>query len=669
MIKSDRVFLCRHKDYAHKNIEIDFSELWEGAPDEKSGMGKSKWAGGFRGRPRLADQLMPTLRGLTHKEKPKVLQSRLTSIRGFFRFLDAYEIWAVAKGDNKFHTSINGLEDITTHHLQIWKTPSPSGEWKQCNWTKYQSVTQCLREAVVRLGLPTLMVPACARRNSDHRDSPDEATGKLLVKALAKEGIAVFAHWERSDRLAAAGRNLIGVERTPNATKNTTTINVEGGVSEADLHTTYRAAVAANDDLPLGRIQFLALLGYGDGEKQIDNPRWWPRRQEGAIGSDLVKFIDVQSGLYPTAELVTVLFLLFLARTGWNSATAEFLDITDEANWFKEYTNKLVWLFAYKARSKDWQETVAIKNHRTGAYQIIKRLLIRTEPLRRAIERDQSLCANYKIGTRNPWLYQRTTHNDSAPVRVGLDSTTQNAVLRQVIKSHNARQESAEKHIPLKLAVGDLRDIFAAATLTNFNFSLFLTQLALGHKSSTTTFSYLRRRAWRAESEQKKNALFVALIDQIETHRAIDLTLLRTQMDGITVTQEQIDRLEAYRRYRTYVGTGCSDPTHPPAHIDPANPSDGTTPCAQGHLCAGCPKGRVFNDSLPLLSRRCAELEWLRDTLPLEVFQDSSVADQLLVLRATLKQWPTDEVACHVAHWYAQIASGSHQPIRFSGEH
>lgn len=669
MTKIDRVIQCRHTDYAHKNIGTDFSELWEGAPDKKPGSAGAKWIGGFRARPYMADQLMPSLRAITHNEKPRRLQTRLQDFRAFLRFLDAYELWAGAQGTKTFPTSVNGLEGITTHHFQLWKTPSPSGEWQQVGRNAYISVAQCLRDAVGRLGLPPLTIPAYPRSDLGYRDNPEEATGKLLVKALKREAIAIFTHWEHSDRLAAAGRNLIGVERTPTATKSDTTINVEGGVSEADLHATYRAAVAANDGLRLTRLQFLSIVGYGDGEAHWHTPIWWPSYQDGPNAGNHIKFIDLQSGLYPTVEQVTILFLLFLSGTGWNPATAESLDITAEVNWCKEYTKKHIWLFAYKPRSQDWQETVAITRQRTGAYQIIKRLLARTEDLHRAIERDPSLCTNSKIGKRSPWLYQRTSQNDTTPIRVGVLTGQQTHVLRQVIAAHNAQQESAEKHIPITLVTGDLRDIFAAAALANSNFSLFVAQLALGHKSSITTFNYLRRRAWRAESEQKKNAMFVTLIDQIETHRVIDITLLRAQMDGITVTQDQIDRLESFRRYSTYSGLACSDPTNPPAYIDPTNPRDGKTPCAQGHLCPGCPKGRVFNDSLLYLARRCAELEWLRDTLPLEVFQDSSLADQLFVLRATLKQWSPKEVANHVARWSSEIASGTHRPIRFSGEH
>lgn len=667
---NSRVILCRHEDFEHLKIEVDFGELWEGAPNQKSRSTAYNWGGGFRGRPLLADQIMPTIRSITQSEKRRALTNLLSNFRKFFRFLDAYERWADSQKNNIFPVRVDGLEAITVHHLQLWKTPSPGGEWQQVNWNSYIRVTQCLREATVRLGLPTMIVPAMSRPlNSSQKENPGEVSGKLLVKLLAKEASAIFAHWERADQLAESGRNLIGMVRSPNSTKNTTTLYAEGGIGEADLHTTYRAAVAENNNLPLNRIQFLAVLGYGTGKREHPTPSWWPIYDDGPNAGNAVQSIDLQSGLYPTAEQLLVLFLLFLARTGWNPSTAETLDITEDASWCKEYTEKFVWLFAYKPRSQDWQDTVSTKKQRTGAYQIIRRLLARTENLRRAMHKNPSLCSNYKIGQRSPWLYQRTNQHDDKAIRAGISETETRRVLKNLIVSHNARKENSAKQIPESLCPSDLRDIFAAATFVNSNFSLFMTQMALGHKKSATVFNYLRRRAWRAESEQKKNALFVALIDQIETHRVIDLTLLRATMDGINVTQAMIDRLETYRRYRTYSGTGCSDPKHPPVYVDPGNPRDGTTPCAQGHLCAGCPKGRVFNDSLPLLARRQAELEWLRDTLPLEVFQDSSLADQLLVLTATLKQWPTKEVAKHVAHWLEQIVAGTHRPVRFSGEH
>lgn len=664
LTKNSRILISRHKDFAHLNIGIDLSELWDGAPDEKQG--NVNWSGGYRGRPLLAEQIFPAIKTSLQYAKPRNIRDYITNIRMFFRFLDAYEVWAAQQNSSTFSTEIKTFTDISTHHLQMWKTPSPKGEWKQANWNSYRGTTQVLRIAAERLNLTHLKFPSFTRNDPvDRSDIPDEKIGKLLVKALAKEVNAIFSHWERSDKLALIGRDLIDIEKML-LPRGQRTIVVEGGISEADLHATYRAAVAANNDMPLDKSGFLKALGC----KRTSHTPWWPNYgPDHQMVGKRVELIGIQSGLYPTHDQISVLFILFLARTGWNQSTAELLDTINDNEWCKEYTKKFIWLFSYKPRSRQWQDTVSIKKHRTGAYQIIVRLLARTYKLRCALKVKPSLCTNSKIGERSPWLYQRTIQVQQTPIRVEIDSAELNRALRRVIASHNAQQKNDDMQIPMSLAVGDLRDIFAASTFANSGFSIFLTQLALGHKKSTTTFHYLRRRAWRAESEMKKNEMFVSLIDQIETHRVIDLTLLRAKMDGVTVTEQQIGRLEAYREHRTYVGMGCSEPTNPPAYIDPSNPCDGSTPCAQGHLCAGCPKGRVFNDSLPYLSRRSAELQWLRDTLQLEVFEDSSLADQFLVMRATLVQWPAEEVACQEEYWTARIASGEHRPIRFSGEH
>lgn len=662
---NNRVIVCTHKDFAHQKSGVDFSELWAGGVEEHQRNRGSKWHGAFRARPYLADQLVSVLRKTTANVREKSLLRSLSECRQFFRFLDAYETWAAMQENTKFQSAVNGVEDITTHHLQLWKTPSPGGEWRQAARDAYKSVCSLIRKIVNSLGLPPLIIPA--HSHPDYaKDNPGDTIGQLLVLALARRAVDIYKHWDRSDLLALKGRDLIDVKRTTNRNKKET-VQIEGGITEADLHATYRSAVRKNGDLPINLRQFLLIFGYGDGLTSVPTlPIWWPFYHDGPNKGRLVYFSDLQWGLYPQAEHTAVLFLLFLARSGWNQATAEMLDISKEENWCKEYAKRHTWLFAFKHRSNDWQETVSITQQRTGAYQIIKTIIARTEPLRRASQLSPSLSENYIISERSPWIYSRTNQPDQRPVRVEVSSAQLGVVLRLVIKAHNKAQENPDKRIPDNLAPGDLRDIFAAFSLVNSDFSLFVTQMALGHKNSVVTFNYLRRRAWRAESEKKKNTMFVALIDQIETHRVIDLTLLRAQMDGITVTQEMIERLNSYR---TYSGMGCTDPTHPPKHIDPTNPCDGTTSCAQGHLCPGCPKARTFNDSLPHLARRCAELDWLSDTLPLEVFQGSSLADQLLVLRATLKQWPGKEVENLLRHWTTQISNGSHKPIRFAGEH
>jgi len=238
------------------------------------------------------------------------------------------------------------------------------------------------------------------------------------------------------------------------------------------------------------------------------------------------------------------------------------------------------------------------------------------------------------------------------------------AYLKRLVDCFNEGKEASDKLPAFKPS--DFRDVFADAVHRGGNYSILLTQIALGHKSLATTRRYLRSLAWRRESEGQLNFLVTALFDQIEVHKKIDFTLLRANMDGLKVTQEQINRLEIYRKNRTYSGLGCSDPTNPPEWIDPRNPRDGSEVCKQGHRCPSCPKGRVFEDSLPNIARYAAELEWKQKNYgDIRWYQSTDCLD-LEVYRETLKQWPANRVEAELELWRAKLDSGEHEVLIFS---
>jgi hypothetical protein len=667
---NSRIIICTHKDSLKLNLGIDFSEFWDGAPKIYKGTGSYNWSGSFQGRPELANSLIPSIQKIiTGKKLPKI-RGFLTPLRNFYRFLDAYENWCKASEICTYSTQIRRLEDIDTHLLQMWKTPSPNGEWKRVERDAYILICMTIKNAIQCAQLPPLIIPLYPRPPYINlKEIPDEKIGKLVVRVLASAARKIFDRWERADSLAASGRNLLSLNKqrpikpdgTPGVGKHT--LVVEGGVNEADLHTTYRAAVLANGNLPLSEKEFLRKFVASSTQK----PKWWPQYpSEHPLSNTTFSLKDLRHGLYPESHDMAILLLLFMARSAWNQATVEELDISEENKWCKQYTDKLIWLFSYKPRSNAYQDTVSLVRNCTMPYQIIRQLLTRTAPLRQAMAADYSLCDNPELGQRSPWLFV-ANYSKNAKIYAGFGKSRGNDLVRTLREEIRAHNRANLDQIPESLTPSDLRDIFAG-TIFQQEFSLLQVQLALGHKSIATTFLYLRRKAWRAESEQKKNTLLVALIDQIETHKVIDLTLLHAQMDGINVTREMIDKLERYRKYMTYSGIACSDPTHPPAFIDGTNPRDGTVSCAQQHLCVLCPKGRVFNDSLPFLARRFAELVWLRDSLPFEVFSESSLPAQLKVMTVTLTQWPSLDVEKYAAHWASLIETGQHLPIRFTGE-
>lgn len=658
MKKIERFVKCTHKDYSYLDKLFDFSELWDGAPETRA---HGNWNGGFRGRPALADEFMPAVQMTCKGDKPLRIDDYQSAMRTFWRFLDNYERWCATGPSGDFTSQIEHVEDIDTQLLLLWKLPAPSGEWAGVGRSTYIEVTRLIKRARQLRGLPNLIIPAYPRSEIiNRREIPNEKVGRQLVRALVKRGRSIFDRWERADALAAQGRNLLGVGHKKGK-KGVLTLVVDGGVTEADLHATYRAAVAANNHLPLSQQEFLGVLGFSKSMLA-----WWPSYLEGhPEAGKKISANDLSRGIYPDAGDIAVLMLLFIARTGWNQSTVENLDIGADENWIRQYQSNYLYLFSYKERAQEWQDTVSHVRSRTMPYQIVGRVLARTAVLRDVMQATPTLCENAVIACRSPWVYCNFGIGRSTPIAVEPTDVTLRNMLKAVIRESNATNAI---QIPEALAPSDLRDIYIGAAYRLHDYSLAVAQIAAGHKHPSTTFNYLRRRAWRAESESSKNALFTALIDHIETHRKIDLTRLRAEMDGIEVTEEMVANLERYRRYMTYSGVACSDPTHPPAFIDGGNPRDGTVPCAQQHQCVLCPKGRVFNDSLPHLARRCAELFWLEENLPLEAFAETTLPYERKVMQATLTQWPHTAVEAQLTHWTQCIQTGGHRVVRFSGE-
>lgn len=665
MKSTSRIIYCTHPDYITQNVRIDFTELFTGGAEERKGKGCHKYGGGYAGRPQLAEQLFQVLRATLHGKKPKKIFQSLSLLRKVFRFLDKYEEWCEANIDVTAKASVLTVSDITSHHLMCWKTPMPGANWLVCSSDNYSRAAKIIKQARDSLGLPMIWIPKGPKLDPLRRtEVPNEQIGKMLVNELSRRIREIWRRWKRSDALASQGRDIRKLDRVSSMSGGKPGLD---GITESDVHATFRLLTDENDGVPPPLEEFLVEVGYAPPCK----PHWWPVYTDDHPNAGCsVRYFDLIEGRYPVAEDIGVLMLMLLARTGWNPATAGAINITADDNWLSQYSPDFVFMFAFKDKAGAWQDTLSRKNQPTGAYQIVKRLMERTASLRLAVGVNPFLCLFSEKALRTPWLFARVKQPLNEPIIVfDPESNSLNDAMARIIRIHNDQKPPPPQLMPISIKPGDLRDIFAAAIYRKTGYSLVLTQMALGHKSARTTFQYLRSRAWREESERSKNALVVAVFDQIEVHQKLDLTLIRAQMDGIKYTEADIKRLEAYRKNRTYSGTGCSDSTHPPAYIDPENPRDGTALCAQGHRCAGCPKAVVFEESMSKLARRVAELEWLHAQLPGVTFETSSERDDLEVCRATLRQWPAQKVEAEVRYWAERIAAGTHQPIRFSGEH
>ena len=638
---------CSHKDYISADLSFDISEFWVGAITS-DGRKKIHWAGDFTGRPGLADDLFDAVRGAALNKKPASIRTLITHLRSFWRFLDAFEI-SPANQEKRRVDSIVQLEMI---HGVKWLRPM-SEEYSPAHPEVYRVVSSIIQNSLNKLGLPPIFWPVAQNRPGvTRKDSPSIEQGIRLVRILTSEAHLIWKRWERADSLAELGRVL---------DSNFLRCNRNYNVTEADMHATYRYLIQKSGN-PLPSLKdFCQFIGLKMGWMPT---KWWPRHPVGheRAGAPINLENDLLPGLYPTGGDLYCLSNLLMARSGWNSTTTFALDCSNSERWFRSYGEGLVWMYSYKERGGNLQDTISPENHAGHSYQIVKRLLDRNAKLKNLISVDPSKCELSDIALRSPWVAAHDSKNIGV---LGDHSMNQmRAYLQRLIEKYNQGKSSADK-LPI-FRPSDFRDVFAEAVHRGGDYSILLTQISLGHKSLSTTRRYLRSLAWRRESEEKLNYLMTELFNQIEIHRKIDLAVLRARADGVEITQEQINRLESYRKNMTYSGLSCSDPKNPPEWIDPRNPRDGSTVCRQGHRCASCPKGRVFEESLPHIARYAVELEWKRKNFGDVRWYQSTDCLDFEVYTETLKQWPANKVEFYLKLWRGKIDSGEHSVLIFS---
>jgi hypothetical protein len=243
---------------------------------------------------------------------------------------------------------------------------------------------------------------------------------------------------------------------------------------------------------------------------------------------------------------------------------------------------------------------------------------------------------------------------------------------RNLIESHNKNAPPHRPRIPVTMTPSDWRDIYAHFVFKDSRYSWVLVQWALGHKHMRSTRNYLRSRLWRHYSENKLTNLITVVIDGIEVHARVDATIIRASVEFNHVADEaDLTRLKNHRiavqeRELSYTGHACSDPFHPPQEIDPGNPADGTKRCRRSDRCPSCPLAQAI-DSWHM-SKRVAELQWLRTQVSEVIWCESHYSVDLESLQAELKQWPADHVAAQIEHWEHAITSGKHKVLRFGGK-
>ncbi len=643
-----------HPDY--RGMQIDVSDLALGKLESDN----HKWAGPYTGRPGLLRDLLPAIRvSHSHLTPYRITAVCNGAVRAFWRYLDRYEEW---REKNGVQLRIDSLAQLAASVVEPWALPGPSGAWKPAHPTYQSEIRRLIVGAVELAGGRSMLFAPLAQRKATPKDTATEEEGLRIIRHLRQEVSKIFAEWRRADVLAKQGRDLLDI-----ATANGGTLPKGFETTEADAHATFRAFVKRVGS-PTASVRDFNKFTINPERKSL--PLWWPRHAiscdvRGTKRGGIVSWNECQSGAYPTTVEVTTIALLALARTGWNPSTLLALDYE---NWCAAYDEDHYWLHAVKERSGGARQYSISRRHQvTGTYQIVTRLIARGLPLRQAALSDPSRLGLLQSELSSPWLGLNQTFN-----RLFVANAEKSGSLSRAMAIHveNVNKKLSDEERVRAVTPSDFRDIAAAVMYRDSRYNAWILMVMLGHKNISTTRAYGFRHSARQESHTQVASVVSDVFEQVRHSKKWDPALTRAKIEGITVSDDALARLDDYREVRTYAGALCRNPYEPPSSIDPSHPKDGAARCIQGHLCVAraCPNAIVLNDSLSDICKMLAELEAKRLMLGVVRFATGSEQADMEYLRRTLEQWPEESVQQNLAYWRSRISEGTHYPLMFAGQ-
>jgi hypothetical protein len=595
---------------------------------------------GIRAREQLAAQLAPAIRGHSYG-RPLSFRAKITGgLTKFWRFLDSLE--EVGAGE------ISDVRHITHAHGQLFKT------WLLRTWRtganrsrqEIGTVRYWLEQARDILGVadPMLLWPSIQMpRGTQHKDV-DPRLLRPLYHHLKRYHLGFLAAAEEGRALLARGCDprSIGDGECRAAWSEP--------ANYAFLAAKWVEASLADHSVTMEKF----------GGKRFNNPKNYyltpcgPAylQEETRTASDAIRWF------VPMVEDATAAYLLVMLHTGWNPETVYNIDVSQLSAWADERLDATkdpnsktatVAIYAHKGKSDREQIAFSLRRPQGHPFQIIKAMIERTRPLRESLQirldaleaitspsKEQARATSeLRFMVRSPWLYFRMRGVSSTPGRVGVLGHTTAMVFRSFCRDTfegirariPADERQAFRQSLEQLTLSDLRDGFASFIYDNSLFNVILLKQALGHGNIRTTRAYLRQRRQIAQRFGQFTTFQEALFDEIKRFRAVDPTVLYIRLSVSEITDEQRRRL-ADRRLRTRMGMGCLDPASPPPDVAPGH---------RGGLCAVqrctlCVHGVVFEDTLPHLAVRQAELRHIRSRVAAERFQASSFQFEWLAI-------------------------------------
>lgn len=613
---------------------------------------------GISPRPQLVDQLASAARAVLHGKQKHKGASLKYSLKIYFQFLDRIEERGLG--------SVNTIEDVTHHHGAFLKTfvlqerglnPNTA---KNC-LARIKTLIETARQISGGKDFELIWPTISPTRGTKHKDV-DPRVLRVLYHEVKRLHLGFL-------RAQADGQRLLAIGIDPRSGRN------KKALWEKEENWAVFANAYIDASLEVGSLGMMKFAG-----------RDLPRRDNSLPVQPGPAFLspatresyDTTRWFVPAFDDAVAAFTLFLLHTGWNPETARAIDVTEFSNWADERLDDsdevnsktaTVAIYANKGRTGREQIAFSLKYPKCHPFQVILSMIDRSKPLRDHLvariaemearevlgEEDERVLSHMRVLRRSPWLYFTERASEFGLRVAAVGASGGNEILRQFLGDafKNATAKSLEGVDPngldeyrRKFTFSDIRDGFASFIYDNSLYNVILLRAALGHGSVNATRAYIRQRRQIAERFSRFTSFQEAVFDQLRSREGIDATVLYLRVNGVAITPELLRRLRDHR-YRTRMGMGCLEPTNPPSEIAPHH---------LGGLCAIqrctlCIHGVVFEETLPDLAVRMAELRYIRRQTAAERFEGSTFQEEWLAIRIII-----DSVYANRADEFEQLA-------------
>jgi hypothetical protein len=631
--------------------EVDLREFANGKDESKVPHSlNGKFYAGFNGRPGLTAQFSEVIQ-LFRPSKMSANGWRF-AMRGFFRYLDSCDPMIV----------IDSVAKLTDGHGPGFLLWLEEGNSTISNYGRVKTVVDRMRELQA---LPHLFWSAKKSPEPAEQQDIDQDGIRRFYHALKDEARQIKAMFKEGTTLADSGKDPRGRRGTREES---------AGWKRRENHAWLVREMTKDRLIPSNEFKNNSVHGLNKSNSPLQKfggptylaPLMNQRGSEGIVGK--------LRWFHPSYHDTAVFLWLFMVGTGWNCATATSLDVSVEENWVERHPQKaeFVVLHAYKGRADRHVFALSMRDPEWHPYQIVKFMIERTAALRQTVRdrlsearalyekfpslQNASQVAELEAIVKSPWLY----HVVNSAGRVDAFSHADISQLNRIARASAKRKAGLlERHPQIAMISTTIaRDAWIGYSYVQSGYNVLIARLAGQHSSLRTLKHYLKRRRYRAHSEQQSRLWQDAAFSEILDGRLLDATRIRILVMKGQITCEEERRLLDYRQ-RTRLGMGCLSPRNPPKYIAPDHVSG---MICRVQRCTGCEHGVIFADSLRSLAQAFAELIFILRSIPYVTWKGSSLEEEFESINLALESFPKEDVEREVQQWLNKLERGEVLP-------